>query len=79
MVSSEKKNFWEHSILRKQWHELITGGQQILFQKQIFFTRKSVLNDLIYPKLQKELNVKEKAKRKMITKNIFNVPGKGIM
>ena len=34
MVSGEKKT-WEHSILRKQWLELTTGGQQILFQKQI--------------------------------------------
>ena len=35
-----KKNVWEHSILRKQWHELITEGQQILFQKRIILYKK---------------------------------------
>ena len=42
MVSSgkKKKNIWEYSIPRKQWHKLITGGQQILFQKRIILYKK---------------------------------------
>ena len=63
-VKWKKKNFWEHSILRKQWHELITGGQQILFQKRIILYKKVGIEWSNVSQATKRIKHKERRKQK---------------
>ena len=73
-----KKKSWEYSTFRKEWHELITGGHQFLFQKWMTVYKKAAVEwTNLYPKLPKKKRKKCKEKRKTITKNMLSVSSKG--
>ena len=65
MMQSIKRKSWEYSIFRKEWHELITGGHQFLFQKWMIFYKKAAIEwTNLYPKLQKKWNIKKGERKK---------------
>ena len=70
-----KKKSWEYSTFRKEWHELITGGHQFLFQKWMTLYKKAAVEwTNLYPKLQKkkrERNVRKKGKLSQRTCLVF--------
>ena len=50
---SKKKKNSEYRVLRKEWHELITGVHQILFHKWIIVYKKVGIQwTNLYPKIQ---------------------------